>query len=341
MLAQLLAQQPALVLDALSATGDKLGVSLVAPIDRWRCNCCGDVVLSGEDRQTPGWVGLHTCTKQMPYLGPEFSRGGSCCMCKFRVGPGKGHYCAHRMWRWRMVDWTALPDRSLHTLQQQHGEQHLKALWQALDKRVCQGSLDSQLLGCVTCVLPAVFELDTQRKAPQDDGPIYKPKPGSSKMQLVHLLILPNKQGRGLYAAEDLSKWQPICVYSGVRVPHEEVAQRKANDPHLMLFTAEVRLKETGETVRATWDPRNVGGVAWLANSAHGRSANMDMFWAVLRDTPTAPPVGLLVANRKIRAGEELRYNYSAFTDRPDEVQACTCEDPACTHQLVSLRSSQ
>ncbi len=309
----LLASDPQLVISTL-----KPGINLVQfrnGQSKWKCHRCGKFVLGGaENAGKP--MALHVCGYQH---APKLD---GCMLCNRR------HTCTHRIWRWRLMDWTALPETSLQHLEQEHGKEYLRTQWSALYDSI--KDLSDHIMGCVTCVLPTFKEVQLTVDS------VYVVDEQQQQQRLItnHLLILPNKHGRGLYAAHDISEGQPICVYSGSMVAHLEAAEP---DDGLLLLTASLQVSKRRMT-KVTWDPRNVGGVAWLANSAHGHSANMSMYTAVLRGDPkTAAPVGLLVAKRDIPAGEELRWCYNAITECPEEVMACKCDDPACDQQLVRL----
>ncbi len=331
-LSKVLGSKPQLVLDALGRIGVEEAPN--DPNNGFRCRRCYLFAAGGGGAQrTP--MCLHVCAdKHTPRLSPELvaaltGADSCCCMCRKRVNSTKDHRCRHRMWRWRLVDLSGLPSHCL----QRYSMEELQNHWQQLRTRVPKGELDQRILGTVTCALPGKFVLVEEAHIA---AAVYRAAPDSG-ISTVQLLISPNEFGRGLYAAEALEEGQPVCVYSGAMVPPEQLDDADAADDQLLLFTA-AGVKQ-GDDV--TWDPRNVGGIAWLANSAHGKSANMTMHSALLDDSVAPLPVGLLVTNRSVKAGEELKWCYDAVCDRPEEQMQCRCGDPQCTQLLVRLKSCE
>ena len=96
-----------------------------------------------------------------------------------------------------------------------------------------------------------------------------------------------SKTGLGLFALNDIKKGSKIIQYTGIKIPRDDLSRHKGR----YLFTLNDKW---------TIDGRSRDNIARYANHSCRPNA----------DTITTARTIWIIAKRKIRAGEEITYNY-------------------------------
>ncbi len=189
----------------------------------------------------------------------------SCCqLCLQPWAAGQDHRCRSLFWRLLVLDVSALPGT--------HTSPGLLAPADAEQQRFLSSL--RQLTAHVACVAPPVQSSPGQRRA---TPPVCPP---AAALTVTHFVMADSRMagaGRGLYLLQAAAAWQPLLFYTGQVVPApvvvgELTAVESRNGRHVLLH-----------------DPAHVGGVALLANGAHGATANMEAGVVLQRGCPAAP----------------------------------------------------
>ena len=154
-----------------------------------------------------------------------------------------------------------------------------------------------------------------------------QPKRGGPPIVTSPLIEVRNSpvHGRGVFAAQNISKGKRIVEYLGDRVSHDAADKRyedhDENDNHTFLFIVD----------KHTVIDAGVGGndARYINHHCEGNCESVIQYRRVFND-----------ATRNIVKGEELGYDYEIGRDKDDppnvdEIYACRCGSPKCRGSML------
>jgi SET domain-containing protein len=128
--------------------------------------------------------------------------------------------------------------------------------------------------------------------------------------------------GRGVYAAEFISKGARIIEYTGQRVPDKD-APDEENNPHTFIFGL-----RNGEVINAEIDGNEA---RWINHCCDPNCEAIEKNDRIF-----------IHAMRNIKPGEELSYDYALEIDEPvtrksRKLYECLCGTPDCRGTMLEL----
>lgn len=294
----------------------------------WSCSHCGLVITQAELGSGVA-VGIHICGKKLRVTKEALVACGvgpsnKCPFCPQFVGEKKPHLCGAPVANHYAFDLS-----------------HVVGVEGQLKRDGIQGQLREALLGsCVLFVAINKVSHNGNTCYTRFHGylaPSNLNKPGVDVGQGIFTLYdLPaaNDGGSssGDYLINPLLGGRTVLTYTGAVLTGDAAVKRlKQDDPTLCLHTIYYRGK-----VCQVVDPSFVGGLAVMANTAHGDYINMKAVNVVSDGVVTGKEMQLVIKGKKVKAFAELLWDYAAATDKEDDLGIlCGC----CGKPLYTLAS--
>ena len=297
----------------------------------WSCSCCG-LFLTAAELGRGVAVGLHVCNKKLQVTKEELVKTGAtvdsrgqvkCLFCHKFVGSSKPHLCGSPVANHYAYDLS-----------------HVLGVEGQLKRDGTQGELREALIGsCVLFVAINKVNHNGNTCYTRFHGylaPSKLNKPDVNVGQgIFTLLDLPadgsGSNSSGDYLINPRLGGRTVLTYTGAVLTGDAALERlKQEDPTLCLHTTYYR----GKVVQVV-DPSFVGGLAVMANTAHGDRINMNAV-DVVSDEGTGKATQLVIKGKKVKAFAELLWDYAATTDKEDDLGIlCGC----CGKPLYTLAS--
>ena len=298
----------------------------------WSCSCCGLFLTASEPGRGVA-VGLHVCDKKLQVTKQELVAAGAqvnnrglvkCPFCNKFVGSSKPHLCG-----------ALIANHYAYDLS------HVLGVEGQLKRDGPHGELRQALLG--SCVMFVAINKVSHR--------------GNTCYTRFHGYLAPSKLnkpcvdvGQGIFTLLDLPAnrygssssssgdylinpnlgGRTVLTYTGAILTGDAAVERlKLDDTQLCLHTIYYRGK-----VCQVVDPSFVGGIAVMANTAHGDYINMKAVNVVGDAVATGKEMQLVIKGKKVKAFAELLWDYAATTDKEDDLGIlCGC----CGKPLYTL----